>query len=86
MAKLNLQQPLFQSSVSHSQITLICCFAAQETFIISSNEHLFEIEIFYNIINIFTVNFDQFNTSLLSKSINFLLTPNFWMIVYLYTK
>ncbi len=35
-------------------------------------KHLFEIEIFYKIINVFTVTFDQFNASLLNKSINFL--------------
>ncbi len=37
-------------------------------------------EIFCNIINVFTVTFDQFNVSLLNKSINFLtlLTPNIW--------
>ncbi len=34
-------------------------------------KHLFKIEIFCNIRNVFTVTFDQFNTSLLSKSINF---------------
>jgi len=32
--------------------------------------HLFEIEIFCNILNLFTVTFDQFNTSLL-KNIHF---------------
>ncbi len=53
----------------------------------SKEQHLFEIEIFCNIINVFTVTFDQFNTSLMNLSINFLkkkkkkrikwLTPNF---------
>ncbi len=38
----------------------------------SEEQHLFEIEIFCNIINVFTVTFDQFNESLLNKSINFL--------------
>ncbi len=33
-------------------------------------QHLFETEIFYNIIHVFTVNFDQFSASLLNKSIN----------------
>ncbi len=35
-AKLNLRQPLLQSSVSHdpSELFLIFCFAAQETFLI----------------------------------------------------
>jgi len=35
-------------------------------FIKHSKEHLFEIESFCNIINVFTVNFDQFNASLKS--------------------
>jgi len=33
--------------------------------------HLFEIEIFYKIINVFTVTFDLFNASLMNKSIHF---------------
>ncbi len=39
MVKLIFQQPLFQSSVSHdhSEIILICWFAAQETFHIIIN-------------------------------------------------
>ncbi len=39
MAKLNFQQQLLQSSVSHdpSEIILICRFAALETFIIISS-------------------------------------------------
>jgi len=58
----------------------------------SKEQHLFEIESFCNIINAFTVSFDQFNASLLNKSIHFfqktknkktfLLTPNFWTVVY----
>ncbi len=32
--------------------------------------HLFEMETFCNIINVFTVTFDQFNASLLNKNIN----------------
>ncbi len=51
----------------------------------SKDQYLFEIEIFCNIINVLTVKFDQFNASLLNKSINFLknilMTPNFWMVV-----
>ncbi len=35
------------------------------------NQHLFEIEIFCNIVNIFTVTFDKFNAYLMNKSINF---------------
>ncbi len=38
----------------------------------SKEQHLFEIEIFCNIINVITVTFDQFNASLMDKSINFL--------------
>ncbi len=34
-------------------------------------QHLFEIEIFRNIINVFTVTLDSFNASLMNKSINF---------------
>ncbi len=37
----------------------------------SKEKHLFEIEIFCYIINAFTVTFDQFNESLLNKSIHF---------------
>ncbi len=33
--------------------------------------HLFDIEIFRNIIDVFSVTFDQYNASLLNKSINF---------------
>ncbi len=47
----------------------------------SKEQHLFEIEIFSNIINVFAVAFDQFNASLMNKSINFFCTPNFWAVV-----
>ncbi len=40
----------------------------------SIEQHLFEIEIFPNIINVFTVTFDQFNASLLNKSITYIQT------------
>ncbi len=33
--------------------------------------YFFKIEIFWNIVNVFTVTFDQFNASLMNKSINF---------------
>ncbi len=36
----------------------------------SKEQHLFEIETFWNIINVFTVTFDQFNASLMIKSIH----------------
>ncbi len=36
----------------------------------SKEQHLFEIEIFCNIINVFTGTFDQLNASLINKSIN----------------
>ncbi len=35
----------------------------------SKEQLLFEIEILYDIMNVFTVTFDQFNASLLNKSI-----------------
>ncbi len=38
---------------------------------ISNEHHLYEIEIFWNIINVFTVTFGHFNASLLKKHINF---------------
>ncbi len=37
----------------------------------SLNRNLYEVEIVSNGINVFTVTFDQFNASLLNKSINF---------------
>ncbi len=37
----------------------------------SEEQHLSEIEIFCNIINVFIITFDQFEASLLNKSINF---------------
>ncbi len=52
--------------------TVIILFFRILWWIESSKEHLFEIESFCNIINIFTVTFDQFNASLMNKSINFL--------------
>lgn len=40
-------------------------------------------EIFCNVINAFSVTFDQFNVLFLNKSINFiLLTLNSWTVVY----
>ncbi len=38
---------------------------------ISKEQHLFQIEIFCNILNVFTVTFDRFNVYLLNKNINF---------------
>ncbi len=46
----------------------------------STEQCLFEISC--NIINIFTVTLDQFNASLLDKSINLFLPPKVWMVVY----
>ncbi len=44
-------------------------------------------EIFSNIINVFTDTFDQFNASLMKSSLlissKINLTPNFWMLIYL---
>ncbi len=44
----------------------------------SKEEHLFKIEIFCNIMNVFTVAFDKFNASLLNKNINFF--KQFWTV------
>ncbi len=47
----------------------------------SKEQHFFKIEIFCYIINVFTVTFDQFNASLINKSINFfLLTPKLTLV------
>ncbi len=73
------------SSVSHdpSEIILICWLRAQETFIITDKcfdeykqKLLFEVDIFCNILNVFTVTFDQFNASLLNKSLHFFQKQN----------
>ncbi len=42
----------------------------------SKQQHLFVTEICYNIRNVFNVTFDQFNASLISKSINLLKNKN----------
>ncbi len=82
MAKLNFQQPLLQSSVSHDPSEIkkhcwkwLCCFLFffQESKLTenSKEQHLIETEIFYNIIHVFTVSFDTFKASVLNKSIHF---------------
>ncbi len=40
--------------------------------------------IFCNNIKLFNIIFDQFIASLLNKSVNFLLTPNIWVVIYAY--
>ncbi len=45
---------------------------------IENEEHLFKTEIFYNIMNVFTVTFDQFNIFLQNKSIHFFKKTNFY--------
>jgi len=91
--KADFSASLLQSSVSHdpSEISLICWFAAQETFLIIINSYMngkykstfIWNRIFYNILNVFFTDtfFGQFNVSLLNKSTDFfktkknLLTP-----------
>ncbi len=51
--------------------TIIHCFQDFFYWIETKKQHLFEMEFFYNIINVCIVTFDQFNTSLLNKSVNF---------------
>ncbi len=48
----------------------------------SKEPHLFEIVTFYNIINVFTIRFDQFIASLLNK-LSYLKkeTPNFSIVI-----
>ncbi len=50
----------------------------------SKEQHWLGIEIFCNIINVFTVPFDQYNVFLLNKTILNNLLPNFWAVVYIY--
>ncbi len=55
-AKLNFQQPILQSSVSHDppEIILICWFGAQETYLILINiENVYVINSERYLINIF---------------------------------
>ncbi len=42
----------------------------------SKEQHLFDIEIYCSIINVFTLTSDQFNASLLSKSMNVCLSAS----------
>ncbi len=49
----------------------------------SSKElHLFEIEIFYNILHVFTVTFDQFNAALMHKNIIFFQIFEWFSVVF----
>ncbi len=87
--------PVFSVTWS-SEIILIYWLAAQETFLIIINAEnscaaqyfCGNRDIFYfsgyfcNIINVFTVTFDQFNASLINKSINFL-KKVFWTQTYI---
>ncbi len=58
------------------------CFRFQS----SEEQHLSEIEIFCNIINVFIVTFDQFKASLLNKNINFYnFFPKKKKYIYIYT-
>ncbi len=50
----------------------------------SKEQHLFEIDIFCNIVHVFTVTFDQLTASLLEKSINFFRNKNWSKFVILY--
>ncbi len=92
MAKLNFQQPLLQSSMSHDppHIILICWFDAQVINKKSKEQLLFEIQIFCNDVKVL-VTFAQFDASSLNKSINFFKKKEknwtkwrlFWKIMYL---
>ncbi len=50
----------------------------------SKEQHLFEIDIFCNIVHVFTVTFDQLTASLLEKSINLFRNKNWSKFVILY--
>ncbi len=49
----------------------------------SKEQYLFKIDIFCNIINTFTITFDQFNAFLLNISLHFILTSNLQRVVYI---
>jgi len=76
----NLKKIYILSSVTwsfnkHANM-MICCSRNIYYWIfwwteISKEQHLFEIEIFCNFINVFTFNFGQFNASLHNKIINY---------------
>ncbi len=53
-------------------LTFLCKLTFRFVWLMESwiKQHLFEIQIFCNIINVFTVTFDQFNITQLNKSIN----------------
>jgi len=51
-------------------------------FFFAKEQQLLEIEIYCNILNVFTVVVDQFNASLLNKVLNNL-SPNIWTIVHI---
>ncbi len=86
MAKMNFQKPLLKELKSSVLTQLCCLiFIKKFTFFLSikkikffqifskkssKEQHLFEIEIFCNIINVFTVTLHQFNAYLLNKYIN----------------
>ncbi len=57
VAKLNFQQPLLQSSVSHgpSEIILICSYGAHEMIFINSIENRFFFFFFFKWLNIFVI-------------------------------
>ncbi len=80
MIKAVFSASLLQSSVSHDPseiiLMLICCSKTLMSMLKkniwdSLNRNLYEVEIVSNSINVFTATFDQFNASLLNKSINF---------------
>jgi len=54
----------------------------QDSLINRNQYNYFEIEVFCNILNVFTDSFDHFNGSLLNKIMNF--TTNFGMVVNMF--
>jgi len=56
---------------------MIFIFRISEEYKVKKEQHLFEIEVFCNIISVFTFTFDQFNAFLLNKNNNFFLLKSF---------
>jgi len=48
-------------------------------------QHLFEIDIFFNIINVLNITFDQFNAAVMNKTMNYLKENPYWCQTFEWT-
>ncbi len=82
MAKLKFQHYYFslQRHIDPLEIILLQTVVLLNIFVetvIFKKQHLIEIKIFCNTINVFTATFDKFNTPMLKKILQ---TPNLWIV------